>query len=113
VILIAACALFFIINPARIYLGYMANITESLPHIASFLFLSIFPTIVVALIAFLPNFFPDSICQTGADDIRCRPYANTMAQGIQVHIYQHRLKFLIDARQMHHLLKFNSKTFDI
>jgi len=84
VILIAACALFFIINPARIYLGYMANITESLPHIASFLFLSIFPTIVVSLITFLPNFFPDSICQEGADDIRCRPYANTLAQGIQL-----------------------------
>ncbi|CBY12066.1 unnamed protein product [Oikopleura dioica] len=84
VILTAACALFFIINPARIYLGYMANITESLPHIASFLFLSIFPTVVVALIAFLPNFFPDSICQTEADDFRCRPYANTLAQGIQV-----------------------------
>ena len=90
---IAGAALFTFINPARIYLGYMGNITESTPHVLCFLLLTVFPSLILNAFLFFPSFVDDTnMCRSSVEGVtplhrECDPPSNTMVNGIQVRFY--------------------------
>lgn len=101
--LVAASALFIFINPARIYLGYMGNITESTPHVLCFLLLSVFPSLILNAYLFFPSFISaGSMCPVGdspdlevapaIESWQCNPPSNTMVHGIQVNLVHFELQ---------------------
>jgi len=88
----AAVSLFLMCNPARIYLGYMGNMKDSLQHIACFWLFTIVPSLLLSGFLFIPGLI-QNICDEGPFEgmdeqielkaYQCSPPSNNIVAGLQ------------------------------